>query len=62
MKTLKESRVEEGKEAILVQSKWNMMECDGLVKKYRQVSKDESKKSEEVDGRKRLQRQVESVG
>ena len=34
------------------------MECDGITKKYIRVSRNESKKSEEADGRKRLQRQV----
>ena len=34
------------------------MECDGIVKKYIRVSKNESEKSMESDRRKRLQRQV----
>ena len=34
------------------------MECDGITKKYIQVSKNESKKSKEVDGSKQLQRQM----
>ena len=34
------------------------MECDGIAKKYIRVSRNESKKSEEADGRKRLRRQV----
>ena len=35
-----------------------MVECDGIAKKYICVSKNESKKSEEADGRKQLRRQV----
>ena len=34
------------------------MECDGIAKKHIRVSVNESKKSEEADGRKRLRRQV----
>ena len=34
------------------------MECDGIAKKHIRVSTNESKKSEEADGRKRLRRQV----
>ena len=37
---------------------WNMVECDGIAKKYVRASMSESKKSEEADGRKRLRRQV----
>ena len=39
-------------------NKWNMVECNGIAKKYMQVSENESEKSEEADGRKRLRRQV----
>ena len=35
-----------------------MVECNGIAKKYIRVSKNESKKSEETDGRKQLRRQV----
>ena len=34
------------------------MECDGIAKKYIRVGKNESEKSDEADGRKRLRRQV----
>ena len=34
------------------------MECDGIAKKHVRVSMNESKKSKEADGGKRLRRQV----